>query len=173
MVPYFRRVLCKCNRFFCNDIVSFSKCIHRCISTTRIAATLSLPIADRSRDMHRSGPSQSQGPVERQRNRWVTWDGSSPLRLPPCSPKVESSTEKGGIFRLSESVSFTWFFPCVSFAARKKDRKTIRPRRRKPLTPQLSLLFTPRIPRVRQYRYRHPLPDTVRCVTRATKIDFQ
>lgn len=67
------------------------------------------------------GPSRSQGPVERQRNRRVTWDGSSPPRLPPCSPKVKSSEPREAVYSDSRRAWALRFFSRVSFAAREKD----------------------------------------------------
>lgn len=161
-------IFCKCKILFDQQCLFFlfssiSKCVLRCILTTRIARRpLSLPIADQGKDMCRSGFSQSQDSVGRQRNRRVTWDGSGPLCLPPCSPKVESSAER--TFRLSESVSFTFL---SSAPSSRRDRNNSPWLTREPLTPQLSLLFMPESARF-VGTPRRPLPD---AATRATKID--
>lgn len=120
-VPYFRRVLCKCNRFFV--MISFP------FQSVSIGVSW-LPGSRRpyrfrslieARIYTGRGPSQSQGPVERQRNRRVTWDGSSPPRLPPCSPKVESSEPREAAYSDSRGAWALRFFSRVSFAAREKD----------------------------------------------------
>lgn len=134
--------------------------MHRCILTTRIVAILSLPIADRSYRIYTGrallGPKRSSqettGIVESRETAGVL------CALPPCLPKVESSTGRGSIIRLSESVSFT-FLSSRFFRGARERRRTTR-LRREPLTLQLSSLFTPRVPRVSSipastYSFRH------------------
>jgi len=105
--------------------LSISKCVLRCILTTRIGAIAS----DRwSRQGYvQVGLLSIPGfRRERQRNRRVTWDGSGPLRLPPRSPKVESSAERGSIQTLGERWALRFFSPLHLRDAREGRKATTR-----------------------------------------------